>query len=51
MHPIIAAAAITLPGLALELGLYHASPPVAASIFGVAIVGAAFPLSWASDRA
>ncbi len=46
---IIVAAAVTLPGLALELGLYHASTPVEAAIFGVAIVGAAFLLSWASE--
>lgn len=47
--PIVAATAITLPGVALELGLYRASTPVEAAVFGLAVVGAAFLLSWASE--
>jgi cation:H+ antiporter len=39
----------TLPGLTLRLGLYHVSPAAEAVIYGVAIVGAAFMLSWAAE--
>jgi cation:H+ antiporter len=43
------AALVTLPGLVLRLGLYHTSPAVEALIYGVAIIGAAFMLSWAAE--
>ncbi len=47
--PIVLAAVITVPGLALELGLFHASPPVTALLLGIAIIGCAFLLSWAAE--
>jgi cation:H+ antiporter len=47
--PIVIATAMTVPGLALELGLFHAASPVQALLFGVAIVGCAFLLSWAAE--
>ena len=47
--PVALAIAITLPGLALRLGLFAASEPVRALLFGVTIVGAAFLLSWAAE--
>lgn len=47
--PVALAIAITLPGLALRLGLFGASEPVRALLFGVTIVGAAFLLSWAAE--
>jgi cation:H+ antiporter len=43
------AALSTVPGLTLRLGLYHVSPAAEAIIYGVAIVGAAFMLSWAAE--
>ena len=43
------AALSTMPGLTLRLGLYHVSPAAEAIIYGVAIVGAAFMLSWAAE--
>ena len=47
---IAVAAAVTLPGVALEAALYGVSTPaIEALIFGVAIVGAAFLLSWAAE--
>jgi cation:H+ antiporter len=46
---ILAAFAATLPGVALRLGGLTASDPVAALIYGIAIVGAAFLLSWAAE--
>jgi cation:H+ antiporter len=46
---VLIAALVTLPGLALRLGLYHTSPAFEALIYGVAIVGAAFMLSWAAE--
>jgi len=47
--PIGIAAAVTLPGLVIELGGFHPSPTVRAIVFGTAIVGAAFLLSWAAE--
>ena len=48
--PIAIAAVVTLPGIALELGWYDVSAPaMRAVLFGVAIVGAAFLLSWAAE--
>lgn len=48
---VLTAVGSTLPGL--FLGLTHAeiSPPLGAFLFGVAIFGAAFILSWASEAA
>lgn len=46
---VLVAAAVALPGIALALGAYDASDPVRALIYGVAIVGAAFLLSWAAE--
>jgi cation:H+ antiporter len=47
---IAAAAAVAVPGIALDLGAYGlAAPAIRALIFGVAIVGAAFLLSWAAE--
>ncbi|HEX5442006.1 MAG TPA: hypothetical protein VFW76_14040, partial [Ktedonobacterales bacterium] len=43
------AALSTVPGLTLQLGLYHVSPAAEAVIYGIAIVGAAFMLSWAAE--
>jgi cation:H+ antiporter len=51
------AAAVTLPGLYLGgasyLGVPHPelSPPLAALVYGIAIIGAAFVLSWAAEAA
>ena len=47
--PILIAIAFTLPGVFLELGVYHASSPIEALIFGIAIISSAFLLSWASE--
>lgn len=47
--PIIGAVAVALPGAALRLGVYPASDPLKALIYGVAIIGAAFLLSWAAE--
>ncbi len=43
------AAAATVPGLTLELGGFHPAPTLRAILFGLAIVGAAFLLSWAAE--
>ena len=43
------AAAVAVPGVALALGAFDASDPVRALVYGVAIVGAAFLLSWAAE--
>ena len=47
--PVVLAILVTLPGVALRLGLVSASEPVRALVFGVTIVGAAFLLSWAAE--
>ena len=44
-----AAAGVTTPGILLELGVYDSGPTIRALIFGIAIVGAAFLLSWAAE--
>ena len=44
-----AAAGICIPGLVLRLSGQHINPIIAALIFGLAIVGAAFILSWAAE--
>ncbi|MEV4618509.1 sodium:proton exchanger [Asanoa sp. NPDC049573] len=41
----------TVPGVAVSLGGVHLMPPVAAALFGISIVGAAFLLAWAAEAA
>jgi cation:H+ antiporter len=41
----------TVPGVAISLGGVHLMPPVAAVLFGVSIIGAAFLLAWAAEAA
>lgn len=48
-YPLALAMLAIAPGIALELGFYHVSAPVAAFLLGLAIVGAAFLLSWAAE--
>jgi cation:H+ antiporter len=48
---IALAVAATVPGLVLRLGDLHPSDPVAALLYGMAIIGAAFMLSWAAETA
>ncbi len=43
------AVAATLPGVFLRLTDTHPAPVVAAILYGLAIVGAAFMLSWAAE--
>jgi cation:H+ antiporter len=45
------AIAVTVPGVALRLASGHLDHAVEAVLFGVAIVGAAFLLSWAAETA
>jgi hypothetical protein len=45
------AAGLTFPGNALRLTGLHANPPSSAALFGLAIVGAAFMLSWGAEVA
>jgi len=45
------AVAITVPGLVLRVTDAHLSEPLLALLFGLAIVGAAFLLSWAAEVA
>lgn len=47
--PVAVAFTVTIPGLAVRFGLLGASDPVRALLYGVAIVGAAFLLSWAAE--
>jgi cation:H+ antiporter len=42
---------ITLPGIVARLGNFELSHPLAALLFGLSIVGAAFMLSWAAEVA
>ncbi|MEA2828390.1 MAG: cation:H+ antiporter [Actinomycetota bacterium] len=42
---------LTVPGIVLRLGDMHANPATSAALFGLAIVGAAFMLSWAAEVA
>jgi cation:H+ antiporter len=48
---IILMIALAIPGLFIRLGGVSAAPEVEALIFGIAIVGAAFLLSWAAEAA
>ncbi len=45
------AVAVTVPGIALRIGDGYLSDPLLALLFGLAIVGAAFLLSWAAEVA
>lgn len=42
---------LTIPSLVFHFGGYHAAPPVEALIFGAAVLGASFLLSWAAEVA
>lgn len=48
---IALAVAVAVPGIVLRLGGLSIAPPLDALLFGVAIVGAAFLLSWAAEAA
>jgi cation:H+ antiporter len=48
---MIGAIVLTLPGIALRLFGIHINPLADAAIFGMAVVGAAFLLSWAAEVA
>ncbi|HEX2064920.1 MAG TPA: hypothetical protein VHE80_10925 [Acidimicrobiales bacterium] len=45
------AAAVTAPGVVLRITDAHLADPLAAVLFGLSIVGAAFMLSWAAEAA
>ena len=45
------AVAVTIPGLYLRISGAHATHALEAALFGLAIVGAAFLLSWAAEVA
>src|SRR5438067_172943 len=49
--PLILAVAVMVPGLVVRFSTEHLSPAIAALLFGAAIVGAAFLLSWAAEAA
>jgi cation:H+ antiporter len=49
--PLILATLVTLPGLWLKLSGTHLTPPPAALLSGLAILGASFLLLWACDVA
>ncbi|OJW25503.1 MAG: sodium:proton exchanger [Planctomycetales bacterium 71-10] len=48
---LMPAIAATVPGLVLRFAGLHAPAPLAAILFGVAILGAGFLLSWAAEAA
>jgi cation:H+ antiporter len=52
-HPLSIALAVlvTLPGIVVRITDPHLSHPLAAALFGAAIVGSAFLLSWAAEVA
>ncbi|EWC63914.1 sodium/calcium exchanger family protein [Actinokineospora spheciospongiae] len=47
--PLWAAVALTVPGVFLGATGTHIAPPVDAVLFGIAVVGAAFVLSWVAE--
>lgn len=49
--PILLAAGVAVPWIVLRLAGYHGPAPLVALMAGVAIIGAAFLLSWASEVA
>src|SRR5262245_54491748 len=48
---IIGAIVLTLPGMALRVSGIHLDPLLASLLYGLAVVGAAFLLSWAAEVA
>jgi cation:H+ antiporter len=48
-YPVVIALAVAAPGVAMRLGAFDGSAPIRALLFGAAIVGAAFLLSWAAE--
>jgi cation:H+ antiporter len=46
---VVAAASLTLPGLALRFGDLHPTSWLAAALYGLAVVGAAFMLAWGAE--
>jgi len=46
---IAAAVAVTLPAVTVRVGGLHPEPLLAAVIFGIAVVGAAFMLAWGAE--
>ena len=48
---VAASFAVMVPGVALRLGGFHSPDPLAAVLYGLAIIGAAFVLSWAAEVA
>ncbi|HJQ76594.1 MAG TPA: sodium:proton exchanger [Acidimicrobiia bacterium] len=46
---MLLALAVAVPGVAIRLGVDHPDPLLGAVAFGVAIVGAAFMISWAAE--
>lgn len=49
LFPVVLAILVTVPGLIVRFGLIQGSDQVRALWYGVAIVGAAFLLSWAAE--
>ncbi|SEQ94962.1 sodium:proton exchanger [Actinokineospora terrae] len=47
--PLGAAAVATAPGVFLGVTGVHLTPPLAALLFGIAVIGAAFVLSWVAE--
>lgn len=48
---IVLAILATMPGLVLRIGSIHINDPIDALLYGLAIIGAAFMLSWAAETA
>lgn len=48
---VIGAVGLTMPGIVLRLAGLHPAPAMAAFLYGLAIVGAAFMLSWGAEVA
>ncbi|MGZ8585673.1 MAG: sodium:proton exchanger, partial [Actinomycetota bacterium] len=48
---IVLAVGATVPGIAIRIADPHLSEPILALAYGLAIVGAAFMLSWAAEVA
>jgi cation:H+ antiporter len=49
--PVLAAAGICLPAIVVRLGLLAVPLPAATALYGIAVVGAAFLLTWAAEAA
>ena len=48
-YPVLLAILVTIPGLLIRFGVLGGGDPVRALWYGVAIIGAAFLLSWAAE--